>query len=132
MSDTTMQRFWKDALGIPISRSYLVNVIQKASSVFAVPYEELKQALMKQSRLGTNESGHKDTGARLRAWCLRASEFTLFHITQGTRSTGGQRSSERVWTMIATCRQQNRSVFDFFCSAIDAHFRQQIAPTLLP
>ncbi len=54
------------------------------------------------------------------------------HITQGTRGTRGQRWSERVWTMIATCRQQNRSVFHFFCSATDTHFRQLTAPSLLP
>ena len=126
---TTIQRFWKDALGIPVNRSHLVNVIQKASSAFASPFEELKQTRVEQSRLGTDDSGHKDTGARLWAWCFRASEFTLFHITRGMR---GQRWSERVSTMIATCRQQNRSVFDFFRGAIDAHFHQQIAPSLLP
>ena len=54
------------------------------------------------------------------------------HITQGTRGRRGQRWSERVWTMIATCQQQKRNVFDFFCSAINAHFGQQVAPSPLP
>jgi len=53
------------------------------------------------------------------------------HITQGTRGSRGQRWSERVWTMIATCRQQNRRVFEFFCNAVNAHFRQEAAPSLL-
>ena len=291
MSYTTIQRFWNDVLGIPISRSHLVNVVQKASTAFAVPYEELRQALVEEPYLGVDESGHKDNGAKLWTWCFRASDFTLFHIdpsrgsqvlkeiltktfggiigadyfsayhkymadcsvviqfcwahlirdirfvaertsaslqnwgkkllglvkklfatwhraetmteagfrrsmdrirrkflklvrrppqqsealtlaarfrgkgaenyfhflttagieptnnlteqairhividrhiTQGTRGTRGQRWSERVWTMIATCRQQKRDVFDFFCSAINAHFRQQAAPSLLP
>ena len=35
MSYTTIQRFWNDVLGIPISRSHLVNVVQKASTAFA-------------------------------------------------------------------------------------------------
>jgi len=34
-------------------------------------------------------------------------------ITQGTRSDGGQRWSERIWTVIATCARQGRSVFDY-------------------
>ena len=53
------------------------------------------------------------------------------HITQGTRGSCGQRWSERVWTMIATCRQQNRGVFQFFCNAINAHFQQEAVPSLL-
>lgn len=53
------------------------------------------------------------------------------HITQGTRGSRGQRWSERVWTVLATCRQQNRRVFQFFHNAINAHFRQETAPSLL-
>jgi transposase len=53
------------------------------------------------------------------------------HITQGTRGSRGQRWCERVWTMIATCRQQNRRVFEFFCHALNAHFQQEPAPSLL-
>jgi len=33
--------------------------------------------------------------------------------------------------MVATCRQQNRRVFQFFCNAINAHFRKETAPSLL-
>jgi hypothetical protein len=33
--------------------------------------------------------------------------------------------------MIATCRQQNRGVFQFFCNAINAYFQQEAAPSLL-
>jgi transposase len=53
------------------------------------------------------------------------------HITQGTRGKRGQRWCERVWTMIATCRQQSRRVFEFFCNALNAHFQQEAAPSLL-
>jgi transposase len=53
------------------------------------------------------------------------------HITQGTRGSRGQRWCERVWTVLATCRQQKRRVFDFFCNALNTHFRQEPAPSLL-
>jgi transposase len=291
MSYTTIQRFWNDVLGIPISRAQLVNVIQKASAAFAAPYAELRDALIQEPYVGADESGHNDWGDQLWTWCFRAARFTVFHIdpsrssdvlkailteafggvvgsdyfsayhkymtecgvlvqfcwahlirdirflaehpdqalarwgeklllwirqlfdtwhraaqmtqagfarsmdrirrgflhavrrppprweaqtlanrfrggqadnyflflttpgieptnnqteqvirhividrhiTQGTRGQRGQRWCERVWTMIATCRQQGRRVFDFFCHALNAHFRQEAAPSLLP
>ncbi len=291
MSYTTIQRFWGEILGLAISRSQLVNVLQKVSTAFATPYAELREALIHQAYVGVDESGHKDRGEKFWTWCFRASDFTLFpidpsrgsqvlkailtetfggivgsdyfsayrkymtdcemlvqfcwahlireirflaehtahalqhwgqklllwirklfatwhraeqmspagfaramdrirrgflkairrappraeaqtladrfrgrkadnyfrflttpgieptnnqteqairhividrHITQGTRGSRGQRWSERVWTVLATCRQQNRRVFQFFHNAINAHFRQEAAPSLLP
>jgi transposase len=290
MSYTTIQRFWDEVLGIPISRSQLVKVIQKASAAFAQPYTELREALVQQAYVGVDESGHPDRGEGFWTWCFRAAEFTLFHIdpsrgsqvlkailtetfggvigsdyysayrkymadcqvlvqfcwahlireirfvaeqldrslriwgrkllswvaklfatwhragrmteagfarsmdrirrgflqavrrpppraeartladrfrgraadnyflflttpgieptnnqteqsirhividrhiTQGTRGSRGQRWCERVWTVLATCRQQGRRVFEFFCHALTAHFRQEATPSLL-
>jgi transposase len=291
MSYTTIRRFWNEVLGIPISRSQLVNVIQKASAAFATPYAQLREALVQQTYLGVDESGHKDSGEKHWTWCFRAADFTVFHIdpsrgsevlkailtetfggvlgsdyfsayhkyltdcgvlvqfcwahlirdirflaeqadkslqlwghkllswvwrlfdtwhraahltqagfvrsmdrirrgflkavrrppgraeaqtladrfrgqeadhyfrflttpgieptnnqteqairhividrhiTQGTRGPRGQRWCERVWTMLATCRQQKRRVFEFFCNALNAHFQHETAPSLLP
>jgi transposase len=53
-------------------------------------------------------------------------------ITQGTRGENGQRWSERIWTTIATCTQQGRSVFDFLNDAVTAHFHGKVAPSLRP
>jgi hypothetical protein len=52
-------------------------------------------------------------------------------ITQGTRSTGGQRWCERLWTMMATCAQQGRSVFEYLQAAVQAWFNEEQAPPLL-
>jgi transposase len=290
MSYTTIQKFWGIVLGIPISRSHLVNVIQKASDALAKPYQDLQEALRWQSVLGIDESGHKDSGQKHWAWCFRALNFTLFHIdasrgsqvlkailtetfggiigadyfsayhkfktdcdvlfqfcwahlireirflaghtdaslqhwgkkllnlvkklfdtwhragqlteagfarsmdrirkaflkavrrpptrseamtlaerfrgkeaenyfrflstpgveptnnlteqairhlvidrhiTQGTRGEKGQRWCERIWTVMATCQQQGRNVFEFLSDAINAHFRNQVAPSLI-
>jgi transposase len=290
MSYSTIQRFWNEVLGLPISRGQLVNVVQKASAAFETPYAELREALVEQRYLGVDESGHKDQGDKLWTWCFRAPQFTVFHIdpsrgsevlkavltetfggvlgsdyfsayhkylsdcgvliqfcwahlirdirflaehrdkslalwghkllgwirqlfatwhragqmteagfahsvdrirrgflkavrrppwrseaqtlaerfrgraadnyfhfltipgieptnnqteqairhividrhiTQGTRGARGQRWCERVWTVLATCRQQKRRVFDFFCQALNAHFRQETVPSLL-
>jgi transposase len=54
------------------------------------------------------------------------------HITQGTRSEGGQRWCERIWTVIATCTQQGRSVFEYLYAAVKAYFGDGTVPSLLP
>jgi transposase len=53
-------------------------------------------------------------------------------ITQGTRSEKGDRWSERIWTTLATCAQQGRSVFEYLEAAVSAWFAGDAAPTLLP
>ena len=54
------------------------------------------------------------------------------HITQGTRSEGGRRWSERIWTVIATCIQQGQSVYEFLSLAIANWFTNKPAPSLVP
>jgi transposase len=53
-------------------------------------------------------------------------------VTQGTRSERGRHWNERIWTAIATCTQQGRSVFEYLCQSIDAHFTRKPPPSLLP
>ena len=53
-------------------------------------------------------------------------------ITQGTRGEAGQRSHERMWTAIATCRKQGRSFFEFLHESIQTHLENRSTPTLLP
>ena len=53
-------------------------------------------------------------------------------ITQGTRSETGNRWCERIWTVIATCTQQGRSVFEYLEAAVTAWFAGTEPPLLLP
>jgi transposase len=53
------------------------------------------------------------------------------HITQGTRGEKGRRWCERIWTVIATCAQQGRSVFEYLYEAVVAFFQQTAVPSLL-
>jgi transposase len=53
-------------------------------------------------------------------------------VTQGTRSEAGNRWCERIWTVIATCTQQGRSVFAYLEAAVAAWFDGAEAPSLLP
>jgi transposase len=54
------------------------------------------------------------------------------HITQGTRSEAGQHWCERIWTVLATCSQQGRLLFDYLHRAVQAYFNGEEGPTLLP
>jgi transposase len=53
-------------------------------------------------------------------------------ITQGTRGEAGRRWCERIWTVLATCAQQQRSAFQFIHHSIIAHLTNHPFPSLLP
>lgn len=65
-----------------------------------------------------------------------ASERSLRHaviwrkLSFGTQSKAGSRFVERMLTVIETCRQQSRSVFDFLTETLDAHFHGNDNPSL--
>lgn len=52
-------------------------------------------------------------------------------VTQGTRGNAGMRWCERIWTTIATCKKQNRNVFEFIHNAIAAYWNNQLCPKLV-
>lgn len=53
-------------------------------------------------------------------------------VTQGTRGPTGQRWCERIWTTIATCVQQGRSLFEYLEAAVRAWYDKEPVPSLLP
>jgi transposase len=53
-------------------------------------------------------------------------------VTQGTRSEKGRNWCERIWTAIATCTQQGRSVFQYINETVTAYFEGNPLPSLLP
>ena len=52
-------------------------------------------------------------------------------ITQGTRGEAAMRWCERIWTTIATCKKQQRNVFDFIHESVVAHWSKQKLPSLI-
>ena len=52
-------------------------------------------------------------------------------ITQGTRGDAGMRWCERIWTTLATCKKQQRNVFDFIHETVIAHWSKQEYPSLI-
>jgi len=52
-------------------------------------------------------------------------------ITQGTRGQAGMRWCERIWTIIATCKKQNRNVYEFIHQSLLACWDHTCYPELL-
>jgi transposase len=52
-------------------------------------------------------------------------------ITQGTRGDTGMRWCERIWTTIATCKKQDRNVFEFIHKSLLAYWTNKDYPLLL-
>ena len=52
-------------------------------------------------------------------------------ITQGTRGDTGMRWCERIWTILSTCKKQNRNVFKFIHRTLLAHWTNTCYPELL-
>jgi transposase len=50
----------------------------------------------------------------------------------GTQSEAGSRYVERIMTVVATLKQQNRNVLDYLTAAHEAALRGEAAPSLLP
>ncbi len=67
-----------------------------------------------------------------------ASERALRHaviwrkLSFGTQSAHGSRFVATILTVVETCRQQSRSVFDYLTTAMQAHFAHESTPSLLP
>ena len=79
-SFSTIRKFCRDVLHLPISRGQLAKVLQKASAALAQSHRALQDLLPKQDILNVDETGHKEKGLRLWTWCFRATGFTCFKI----------------------------------------------------
>jgi transposase len=53
-------------------------------------------------------------------------------LTQGTRGIAGQTWCQRVWSILATCRLQKRSAFQFLAQTLTNAFKRINTPQLLP
>lgn len=80
-SFSTIRKFFRDVVGIPLSRGLLGKLIRKVSDSLQEPYDELLLLIPDEGRLNVDETGHKDNGKRLWTWCFRASLYTLFKIS---------------------------------------------------
>lgn len=85
-SFSTIRKFCRDVLGMPVSRGYLRNVIAKVSDALEPAFDELLNALPGQATLHIDETGHKDNGERFWTWCFKAAMYTLFRLDKSRGS----------------------------------------------
>ena len=85
-SFSTIRKFLRDVLGVPVSRGYLAKLIQKVSHALAPSYEQLLQRLPLETVLNVDETGHKDNGDLFWTWVFRADLYVLFRIDKSRGS----------------------------------------------
>jgi len=64
----------------------------------------------------------------------QAIRFVAIHrrMTQGTRGANGQSWFERICTVLVTCEQQGRSVFEYLVESVQRFLAGESSPSLLP
>jgi transposase len=85
-SFSTIRKFLRDVVRVPVSRGYLAKLVAKVSTSLAPAYEELSQRLPGEAVLNIDETGHKENGQRFWTWCFRAQLYTFFRIDKSRGS----------------------------------------------
>lgn len=86
MSFSSIRKFFRDVVGVTLSRGQLRKLVQKVTDSLQDPYEELLRLLPQEGCLNVDETGHKDNGRRMWTWCFRAVLFTLYKIAPSRSS----------------------------------------------
>jgi transposase len=81
MSFSTIRKFFRDVMEVPISRGQLAKLVQKVSVGVEPAYADLLARLPDEGLLNVDETGHKDSGKRLWTWCFRAAMHTVFKVS---------------------------------------------------
>ncbi len=85
-SFSTIRKFIRDVLKMPVSRGYLRKVIQKVSDSSEEPYNELLRLLPLEEVVNVDETGHKENGDKFWTWVFRTSLYVLFKIDKSRGS----------------------------------------------
>lgn len=80
-SYSTINQYFDDVLGVPVSRGYLSKLCTGVvSESLADAYEEAKSAIPAQPQLGSDETSFKNNGKKHWVWCISSAIMTVFHI----------------------------------------------------
>ena len=85
-SFSTIRKFFRDIVGVKVSRGYLAKVIQKVSMALEQPYQELLDRLPLETTLNIDETGHKENKERFWTWVFKAELYVLFRIDKSRGS----------------------------------------------
>jgi len=88
MSYSTIAGLFDDVMELGISQSYLVKCCNKKLSPALIPaYSQALEYIRKAPIVGTDETGHKDSGNTNWTWCQHAEDVVFFRIcnSRGSR-----------------------------------------------
>lgn len=81
MSYSTIAGLFGDVIELDISQSYLVKCCNKKLSPSLIPaYSQALEYIRNASIVGTDETGHKDSGNKNWTWCQHADDVVFFRI----------------------------------------------------
>ena len=81
MSYSTIKGLFNDAMEFPISQSYFVKCCNKKFSPSLISaYSEALEYIRNAPIVGTDETGHKDSGNKNWTWCQHANDVVFFRI----------------------------------------------------
>ena len=81
MSYSTIAGILGDVIELDISQSYLVKCCNKKLSPALIPaYSQALEFIRNASIVGTDETGHKDSGNKNWTWCQHADDVVFFRI----------------------------------------------------
>ena len=81
MSYSTIAGLFDDIMELPISQSYLVKCCNKKLLPSLVPaYSDALKYIRNAAIVGTDETGHKDSGNKNWTWCQHADDVVFFRI----------------------------------------------------
>jgi transposase len=81
MSYSTIAGLFDDVMELDISQSYLVKCCNKKLSLALIPaYSQALEFIRHASLVGTDETGHKDSGNKNWTWCQHADDVVFFRI----------------------------------------------------
>jgi len=86
MSYTTIQQFFREVIGLEVSRGLLCKATQKVSLSLQPAYQQLAERLGQESQIGVDETGHHDEGKLHWTWCFDTSDYSLFRIAKSRGS----------------------------------------------
>jgi transposase len=79
---SALKDFFREALGIPVSRGVLVKQIMKASGALKETHRQLVQRLRGERHLNIDESGWKEKGRKRWTGAFWAEQYAVFIIRE--------------------------------------------------
>ncbi|TWT93593.1 IS66 family transposase [Neorhodopirellula pilleata] len=81
MSVGQIKKYYRDVIGVELSRGLVQKLDGKFSQSLVDPYKQLLDVLSVQSHLNVDETGHRVNGIKLPTWCFRKYLFAVFKIS---------------------------------------------------